>query len=239
MCNPSRLPSQELKRFDEDAHLVAFLGDLKLQQGHAILDVGCGFGAKLRLLGSRGFNVVGVDLNEEAIGANRAAGFECVLPKEFDETDKTYDIVLMSHIIEHFAPAELLEFMDHYLDRLKCGGHLIVITPLMWPCFYDDFDHVKPYHPEGMSSVFCADRAQVQFKARNRLKLQRLAFRRTAFRVSRTSWLQSGRGGRALCRIMDWMLGCLYLVSGGFISRANGWVGLFQKVSQDAGGKRA
>jgi predicted SAM-dependent methyltransferase len=65
----------------------------------------------------------------------------------------------MSHVIEHFSPKDLIPFLDDYLDRLKVGGRLVIAIPLLTPYFYDDFDHVKPYHPMGILMVFCADRA--------------------------------------------------------------------------------
>ena len=55
----------------------------------------------------------------------------------------------MSHVIEHFAPSDLLVFMDGYIDLLRPGGHLIIATPLMSPYFYDDFDHIKPLSTSG------------------------------------------------------------------------------------------
>jgi len=60
----------------------------------------------------------------------------------------------MSHIIEHFAPHDLLPFIDSYLHRLQPGGRLIICTPLLTKNFYNDFDHVKPYQPVGIGMVF-------------------------------------------------------------------------------------
>ena len=56
-----------------------------------------------------------------------------------------YDVLVMSHIIEHFQYQDLIKFIESYLGCLKTGGLLLIATPVMNPSFYDDFDHVKPY----------------------------------------------------------------------------------------------
>lgn len=69
-----------------------------------VLDVGCGYGRNLRVLREVGCEAVGVEVNPDCIATIRAAGFRCLRPEELDEADAGYDVVLMSHIIEHFAP---------------------------------------------------------------------------------------------------------------------------------------
>lgn len=216
--------------YDETAHLLRFLAGLGLTPAQVVLDVGCGFGEKLQLLRDHGYNVVGVDVNQEAIRANLAAGFRCVLPEEFDACEARYDVILMSHIIEHFAPAGLLHFMDHYLDRLKLGGHLIILSPLLWDRFYDDFDHVKPYPPNAIMEVFCVDRPQAQFQGRNRLQMLDVAVRRCAFSLPSWSFLGTNRMRGVIKRFIHYCSRALYRISGGAIGCTNGWVGLFKKV---------
>src|SRR5690349_793215 len=125
----------------------------------SVLDVGCGYGRYLRLLSERGVDAVGVDVNESIVQANRRDGLQCMTPEEFFRSAVKPRVILMSHVIEHFPPRDLVAFVDKWLDRLEPGGELVIATPLESPHFYDDFDHVKPYHPEGLMMVFGGDRA--------------------------------------------------------------------------------
>lgn len=196
-----------------------------------ILDVGCGFGRNLAWLHAAGYAAVGVDVNPTAIASNRAQGLTCLQANEFEKSDEIYDIVLMSHVIEHFPPAELKEFLDNYLGRLKSGGKLIIATPLMSDYFYDDFDHVKPYQPVGISMVFGTGDAQVQYSSQNKLLLRDLWFRKSHFRISfsRARYLHSP--GTVLLRLVDLLSVLVFLASGGRIGRTDGWIGVFEKIA--------
>ena len=218
------------RRHEQNTHLLRFLRQLDLGPDHAILAVGCGFGDRLKIMRCEGFSAAGVDINRRAVQANRDNGFRCFLPDEFDRTEGLYDVVLMSHIIEHVTPGELLEFMDHYLDRLKIGGHLIVMTPTLWSRFYDDFDHVRPYPPKSLAKVFCYENPQAQYKSRNRLELLAVRIRRREFALSRLSTFPGNRASRLVRTAIDSVLRHLYYVSFGLIGRVNGWVGLFRKI---------
>jgi SAM-dependent methyltransferase len=194
-----------------------------------VLDVGCGYGRTLRLLKSAGIEATGVDINSEIVTHNRNAGLACCSPAEFAESNQLVDVIVMSHVVEHFAPHELLEFINGYLDRLRPGGFLVIATPLASDRFFDDFDHVRPYQPVGFSMVFGAGGAQVQYRSRHRLEMVDLWFRRSPFSVAfarglylrcwTTRWLQAINLGGAL----------LFRVSGGLIGRTTGWVGSFCK----------
>ncbi len=138
----------------EDKILLRFISSLKVSSTQKILDIGCGYGRNLLLLQSCPGEISGVDVNPFIVNRNTAAGLKCMTVQEFGKTKNLYDVLLMSHIIEHFAPGDLLVFLDGYLERLKPGGYLIITTPLNSACFYEDFDHVRPYHPTGINMVF-------------------------------------------------------------------------------------
>ena len=139
--------------------------------GPHVLEVGCGYGRFLRPMTAAGLQATGIDINPGIVAANCAAGLTCMSPEEFSASDQTWDVILMAHVIEHFSPADLVHFMDTHLDRLQPGGRIIIATPLMSSFFYDDFDHGKPYQPTGIMMVFGEGAAQVQYYARNRLRL--------------------------------------------------------------------
>ncbi|MHC4140467.1 MAG: class I SAM-dependent methyltransferase [Planctomycetota bacterium] len=228
-----------MNRFNERAILSRFVRSLGLTADQSILDVGCGFGRNLRWLTDEGFHVVGVDINPRLVETVRDADLECMTVEELEARDDRFDVLLMAHIIEHFAPHDLLRFLDAHLDRLKVGGHLIIATPLMWARFFNDFDHVRPYHPRAILSVFGSDATQVQFHARNRLELVDLGLRRMP-RGQESIFDQfaarhRGVVGRCLAVATRTGLRAIYRFSGGRLcGRTNGWIGLFRKTASIA-----
>jgi SAM-dependent methyltransferase len=225
-----------MNRYNERAILSRFVRSLGLTADQSILDIGCGFGRNLRWLTDEGLHVVGVDINPKLVEAARDADLECMTVEELETRDDRFDVLLMSHIIEHFAPHDLLRFLDAHLDRLKVGGHLIIATPLMWARFFNDFDHVRPYHPRAILSVFGSDATQVQFHARNRLELVDLGLRRMPRGQESIfeAFAPRPRGvvGRCLAVAIRTGLRAIYRLSGGRLcGRTNGWIGLFRKTA--------
>ena len=111
----------------------------------------------------------GVDVNPTHREHVQRLGLSCYSPEEVQALDARWDAILMAHVIEHFSPAELLKFLDSYLDRLSERGFLVIATPTDWPRFLADFDHVRAYYPESLLQVFGDEASQLQYHARNRL----------------------------------------------------------------------
>ena len=137
--------------------------------------------------------------------------------QEFEKTDDMYDVLMMFHIIEHFYPTELISFIDTYLDCLKVGGYLIIATPLFLPYFYEDFDHVKPYHPTGINMVFCNKSSQVKYYSKNKLELIDIWFRKGPFKMICSSGLYVNQYSR-ISIIINLLLSLLFRLSFGLIS---------------------
>lgn len=195
-----------------------------------VLEVGCGHGRYLRILRERGFDVTGVDANPELVRANREAGLGCLTVDEWRGAKDVYDVILMSHVIEHFAPSELVPFMDGYLDRLKVGGALVIATPLFTRFFYDDFDHVRPYNPFGFFMVFGEGSAQVQYYARNKLRVEDIWIRRGYWRFAYRRGRFVPSPTRRVLQLLEFVSAIVFRLSAGLIGQADGWVGLFRKV---------
>lgn len=213
----------------EARHILRLLGTTGNDADLRVLDVGCGYGRMLRLMVAAGWDATGVEINPQIVEANRKAGLRCWTTEEIKRSTEQFDVILMAHVIEHFIPAELLVFMDDYLDRLKPGGRLIVATPIMSDYFYDDFDHVKPYQPAGILMVFGDGAAQVQYYARNRLALRDIWFRRSPLRISHSRLRYVRSPWRLVLIALDFIAAFAYLVSARSIGKTNGWVGVFEK----------
>ena len=194
-----------------------------------VLDIGCGYGRTMRALAEAGIRATGVELNPAIVDANRRNGLDCMTSGEFDEGTTRADVIILSHVIEHFQPDKLLEFLDAELDRLADGGTLVIATPLLHPRFFDDFDHVKPYHPAGILMVFGGGGKQVQYYSRHELRMDRLWIRRSPYSVTFALGMQMKSGTSRVWQAVNFVLALLHLVTGGWIGRPTGWVGAFQK----------
>lgn len=196
----------------------------------AILDVGCGYGRNLALLANGGFkDVTGVEKNPLIVDEVRRHGHVCLGLDEFASSTRQFDLILMSHVIEHFDPHALLGFVDGYLDRLAPGGHLVIATPLLGDCFYDDFDHVKPYLPTGILNVFGKAHAQVQFYSRNQLEILDLWFRRGFHKFVHYKAAYVKTPLTVWVRLLNVCSALIFRLSLGTIGKVDGWVGVFRK----------
>jgi len=198
-----------------------------------ILDVGCGYGSKLKQLTELGYtNVKGVEINQVIVDAVKREGFDVVSADEFDldEQKEAYDLLLMSHIIEHFQYRDLIEFMENYLACLKPGGLLLIATPLMNPSFYDDFDHVKPYTHISILSVFGGMKSQVQFHSRTKLELVDLVYLRLAYQLKYYRALSMQTRWYRIPRTVNRLLHLVYRLSFRMIGQPKAWIGLFRKI---------
>ncbi len=202
-----------------------------VSRGSRVLDVGCGYGEKITLLHNLGFrDVLGVEKNSELVKAARFKGLNVISVHDVDKirSNQQFDLIIFSHIIEHFHYTDLLAFMESYLSLSRNGAFVLIISPIMSDFFYDDFDHVKPYHPAGIRHVFSGEKRQVQFCSNFQLELKDIYFRRMPyhfFRYSRKDYL----GGRNYFIIsVNLIASLIFRISGGYIGRVTGWSGLYR-----------
>lgn len=138
------------------------------QAGDYILDIGCGSGVLAsRLAQTKGTQVVGIDVKEEAIAYAKSQfkgsnlKFEVGLVDELNIRDASVDKIAMLEVIEHIYPDQALKAMREYFRLLKPGGLLVITTPnarSLWPLIewgldlfrlvpnLKDDQHVDDYH---------------------------------------------------------------------------------------------
>lgn len=98
-----------------------------------ILDLGCGTGDTLVLLKKLGWDVYGIDIDENAISVGKKRGLDNLKLGTYKDIvtypDSYFDAVRLYHVIEHLDnPALCLSLIK---KKLKKGGELIIGTPNM------------------------------------------------------------------------------------------------------------
>ena len=122
-----------------------------------VLDLGCGRGEWLELLGEQGFCAKGVDRNGAMIVMCRSLNVEVSEGDALDYLsaldDSSIGAVTAFHIVEHLPFEALIALLDECLRVLKPGGLLILETPNPTNVlvgsnnFYLDPTHVHPLPP--------------------------------------------------------------------------------------------
>ncbi|PZO61852.1 MAG: hypothetical protein DI635_13955 [Pseudoxanthomonas suwonensis] len=122
-----------------------------------VLDLGCGRGELLALLGGAGYDARGVDLNRLFVEQNRAAGREVVLMDALTALEgcepDSLAAVSAIHLAEHLSVNHLVRLLDLAFAALRPGGVLILETPnpqnLRTSAYYFYFDptHRNPLPP--------------------------------------------------------------------------------------------
>ncbi len=201
----------------------------KLPKNIKILDVGCGYGEKLIHIHNKNYNILGVEKNRHILDEMKSMGYNVFSIEEFEaKKDIKYDLIIMSHIIEHFDYESLKAFMEYYLEFLKDGGDLMIFTPTLSKDFYVDFDHVKPYHPQGIKVLFDGSNFQLQFYSKYRLKLIEFDYRKSPLQITFTKKQILGQKDR-LASLTNLFLIALFRLSFKSISTTTGWAGVFRK----------
>ena len=126
------------------------------QGAQDVLDIGCGRGEFLRLLGDAGIRARGVDTDLDMVRLCRSKGLTVshgdgiTLLAVTD--DGSLGGVFAAQVVEHLPPARILALLQAAHRTLRSGGVLVLetINPgsvVALANFYLDFTHVKPVHP--------------------------------------------------------------------------------------------
>lgn len=131
------------------------IAKMLIKKEDKVLDIGAGNGAfadfcELQQIYLFEGNINSVDKLKEKY-KNVEFGRLPLLPYK----NNYFDIIHMSHVIEHLQTQEAYDTLVE-LDRCcKKGGAIIISAPLMWSGFYDDLSHIKPYNPYVLQKYLC------------------------------------------------------------------------------------
>lgn len=164
--------SRDAIRSGQEGYLPLFEGRTE------VLDIGCGRGEFLDLLGSRGIRARGIDVNPEMVEVCRARGLDVTAADAVGYLQGLEDGALggifSAQVVEHLQPSYLLRFLELAYHKLAPGGRLVLETlnPACWVAFFDsyirDITHVWPLHPDTLKYLVTASgfpEVEVQFRA--------------------------------------------------------------------------
>jgi SAM-dependent methyltransferase len=144
----------------------AWTTKLDLKRGTKVLDVGCGTGKTSRwLMSNFGCDVTGIEphLPTAGIAADNGLQVHGGTLADF-ESEETFDVVLLIHVLEHLE--DPLESLRQVHRLLQAGGHLVVALPnagslerRLFGAFWDGWDiprHVHHFNPSSLSYLLQA-----------------------------------------------------------------------------------
>lgn len=199
----------------------------------SILDVGFGQGKYLDLAKAIGYKTYGIDVNESYVNESIKNGHLCYLISEIDKIDTKFEVVLMSHIIEHLQPSEIISVIEKYISLLGDNGILIIASPVLGERFFYDITHIRPYYPQSIWHAFGENNEELS-KARSgvKIKLKDIYYIKDSYRLrnTRSYYINDGMSvSYSLVKCFNYLLALFYLFSFRKFGITSSWIGIYQK----------
>jgi SAM-dependent methyltransferase len=131
-----------------------------------VLDVGCGRGEFLALLGEHGISARGIDLNAAMVDVCREKGLDATNADALTylraQPDASLGGLFAAQVIEHLQPSYLTQLLDAAFDTLRPGAPIVLetINPGCWFAFFEsyirDLTHEQPVHPDTLKYLLIA-----------------------------------------------------------------------------------
>ncbi len=122
-----------------------------------VVDLGCGRGEFLELLGELGVAARGIEIDAELVGHGRKRGLEIVEADAVSylraRDNHSLGALVLLQVIEHLSPQQAVDLVSLAADKLRPGGKLILETVnpqslfVYTNAFYIDPTHTQPVHP--------------------------------------------------------------------------------------------
>jgi O-antigen chain-terminating methyltransferase len=131
-----------------------------------VLDIGCGRGEFLALLGENGVTARGIDINRAMVEVCREKGLHADEADALEHLrglpDRSLGGLFAAQVIEHLDPRYLTRLLDAAFDKLRPGAPIVLetINPACWFAFFEsyirDVTHVRPIHPDTLRYLLIA-----------------------------------------------------------------------------------
>lgn len=129
------------ERVEYGRKLVDFI-ESKCTTGKSILEIGCSSGGIVKAFEERGYQGLGIDLSPSYIeyGKRKGINLRCCHSSQLAEEGKTYDIIILNHVLEHFT--DLGKELKIVRKLLSSEGILFIAVPgikNIWFSYDNDF----------------------------------------------------------------------------------------------------
>lgn len=134
------------------------------RKDNRIVDVGCGAGALVWWLQSRGYaNAEGIDISVEQVRIAGELGVRNVhqgdLRAFMADRSGQFDMIILRDVIEHFPKEEIIEVIEICRNGLRDGGKIVIQVPNAESPFfgrirYGDFTHDIAFCSSSLSQLF-------------------------------------------------------------------------------------
>lgn len=211
-------------------NLITFLNKY-VKHNDKILDIGCGIGENITIIKGAGFNnIIGVDISADMVNESRLKGHEAYDINILNELHlKDIDILLFSHVLEHINYPDIVQIMENYFAMCKTEAKIIIIMPILYDAFFNDVDHIKPYYPDGLMTLFSNKVVSRQYKSDYNLQIIDIEYRKEIWipynvksRLIRTTY------NKIIYKIITKLMSFLKIVSFGILSKTTGYVAIFK-----------
>jgi SAM-dependent methyltransferase len=122
-----------------------------------VLDIGCGRGELLTLLGEAGVEARGIDADGDMVAFARGESLDVEqadLVEYLERVDAgSLGGIFMGQVVEHLPPAVLVRALGLAAQKLRPGGVLVAetinpLSPIALRNYYADLTHAQPLVPE-------------------------------------------------------------------------------------------
>ena len=195
-----------------------------------ILDFGCGHGKFSHLFTTQGNFVTSVDVNPDYIDILNSQGLKAQRTEEFfAQPVEKFDLILLSHVIEHLTPEQLVKLIPELCQRLKKDGKLILISPTPGERFYHDFSHVRPYLPQSIRHAFGQTGAPISYGEVKIIKMVDVYFFKDPFRTRLWRSFYTGNSiSMGITKQINIFFDLLWKISKGHIGVHASWLGVYK-----------
>ena len=198
----------------------------------SLLDVGCGLGEYAAVFKKYAIQFTGVDVNQEMVDSANQVGHNAILLTELNNSDTQFDIVFISHVIEHLDSDALIAFINFYLNKLKKDGLLILLSPLGVDNFHYDITHVRAYYPQAIWQMWGGYTSSLSVKKNEQLRLLDIYFVKDSFRTRkwRSYYIKDNWLKYQFTRMLNYITASIFLLSAGAIGKKTSWIGIYKKL---------
>ena len=196
----------------------------------SVLDYGMGHCKYMRMFRDLGLQVTGVDINAHYIEQAKAEGFEALHESQLDTLGQRFDVIFLSHLIEHLDPNQLLHLLDRLIALLAPKGRLVMISPILGERFFHDFSHVRPYYPQSIRHAFGQSTSPLSFGAQERIVLKDIHFFRDPWRTRLwRSFYIPDTPLSPLTKVLNQGFDFAWRISNGLLGTTSSWLGVYHK----------